>query len=199
MKSRLVEFIKDYKLDSKNTFSDVKIDDLIILKKEGYKTENLLDLLNNNYGSLFHGSTSLINDYLLPSHLTEEKSNQIGDKYAVFATPFSSIALLKAIFSNKDSSLIYNFHISKTKSLDFRIEDYSLDTIKEKGNVYVINETKGFENGAYYKNSNPKTYIEWFKKGKDPVIFQARIEVVKNDFRYPYRINDDNTLYYTFK
>lgn len=164
---RYQEFIEDHQLNRQTGISVVSARDMYQLKSEGCTAEGLLDYLGNNYQSLFHGSrTDILDDHL-------KKKGREG----VYSTDLAPIAILKAIYSNKNANLSYNYFINEKTPLDLRIHDIKEHTQKEKGFVYIINQTNGFEN-------EPAGSWQYIMKGQD-VPIAAKVAIDKSDFTHP--------------
>ncbi|MBW3020440.1 hypothetical protein KY334_04030 [Candidatus Woesearchaeota archaeon] len=165
---KLDEFIREFKLNRKDGTSYVSLEDLEILKNQGYSTENLLDYLCQNNNSLLHGSRSDFEDEIKPR------------KGKIYCANLGSIAILKSIFSNKGSTLSYDYDISENNPLKLKIKDLNENTIGENGFVYVVNNTDDFIN-------HPEGSWQYIKY--NPSLINAKIEIKRDDFNYPIYLN----------
>ena len=169
-KKILNDFIRDYRICTKDRISVITIEALSELKSVGYSVEDLLDHLSKHYQSLLHGSRIDISDGIL-------KQNRVGK---VYASDLAAIAIMRAIISNKELTspgLQYHYRINENHPLEVRIHGINNETIGYNGFVYVLNQVEGFEN-------DPKNSWQYVKKGND-VLFSAKIEVIRDDFKYP--------------
>lgn len=169
----LFKFVKKFSKKQTITLKDLKE-----LKNQNISTEYFLDFLNKKYGHFFHGSTISI----------KSSGNIKGDE-KIFLTDKGSIAILKALFSNKNAILNYPYFINKKHPLELIIKkrrDYSREkTIAKKGYVYVIFSSMKIKNEPkkswqYIIEKNTKTGIPFLKK----------IEIEKKDFLYPVKIKN---------
>ncbi len=130
--------------------------------------EKLLKHLVRDKNCLLHGSREDITDGHLISSLNGE----------IFATDNPAIAILKAIFSNKNAELVYPYFIIPLLS-PLKLEIYLSheDTIGERGFVYVINDTRSFVN-------RPK--FSWqYVSNLNKIVYVDKVEVKRSNFRYP--------------
>ena len=150
---------------------DITLSDLSEMKEKGLSTEMFLDFLGKKYGYLFHGSRNDI-------PFTEQiKSSKGGE---VFVSSSSSIAILKALYRNNAKNLGYPLNLTENNSnLTLIIDGPQRDTIGERGYVYIISDTGSFEKDL---SSN------WQYSSKTDVTFLKRVQVEKNDFKYPVEI-----------
>jgi hypothetical protein len=161
----LESFVKEQNLGWGFGFSLVETFFLKRLDNHGVKVEEFLNYLVTSKGYLLHGSTEDIRaSFLKP-----------GERGHVCATNLGSIALLKAVLSNRGANLKYPTEIDTEHPLEVTIEDMQTDTIRENGFVYVIKNTRGFEPGRY----------SWEKIAKRKVEIGAKIQVRRKDFTYP--------------
>ena len=189
-KKALDDFIGDYKLNRKDGISVVSTMDLSQLKSVGYNAEDLFNHLSEHYRSFLHGSRTYFDSPIRPSKLSKEKSKVFGSNYATFLTHFGSIALLKAILSNRGSNLGYSMHLNDVP-LKVKIKDINENTIGKEGYVYLVNNSEGFVNGLNFESNkkqkmiDSRNWIEHVKIGSEPVSYNAVVSVVKTDFTYP--------------
>jgi len=140
------------------------------LKSNGYSNEYILDSLVESEGVLLHGSRVDISDnYIRPNNKGE-----------VFATDLASIAILKAIVSNRGlihPGLQYDWIINEENPLVLKIHGIREFTIGSVGFVYIIPDRNGFRN-------EPEGSWQYIKKGSR-AHFSFKIEVSRDDFTYP--------------
>ncbi|MBN1923892.1 MAG: hypothetical protein JW791_03985 [Nanoarchaeota archaeon] len=86
-------------------------------------------------GYLLHGSPKMFGWCINP-----------GRDGWVYATDNPQIAVLKAIYSNKGSTLIYRYFVSESSPLELRIEGFKEENVHDFGWVYLIPFRNGFEN-----------------------------------------------------
>ncbi|MEK7652460.1 MAG: hypothetical protein AAB334_00725 [Patescibacteria group bacterium] len=169
----LSKFVKKF---SKKQIITLK--DLRELKNQNISTEYFLDFLNKKYKYFFHGSTTSV-----------KLDENIKGEGKIFLTNNSSIAILKALFSNKNAALNYPYFIDKKHPLKLIIEKrngYTKEkTILKKGYVYVMfppikikNEPR--KSWQYIIEKNTKIGIPFLKK----------IEIEKKDFLYLVKIKN---------
>lgn len=150
---------------------DISLEDLSEMKEKGISTEMLLDFLGSKYGYIFHGSR---ND--IPFSEQIESSN--GGK--VFASKSPAIAILKALYRNNAQNLGYPLNLAEDNSnLILIVDGPQADTVGERGYVYVIPNTDAFKKSP---DSN------WQYSSETGTKFLKRIQVEKNDFKYPMEI-----------
>ena len=150
------------------------------LKSRNYSAEYILNYLVKNYDVLLHGSRVDISDnYIRP--------NQKGD---VFATDLASIAILKAIISNRGlihPGLEYPYKISEKNPLILKIHGIQEYTIGSEGFVYII------PNKAEFRNY-PEGSWQYVKKGTN-VPYSLKIKVLRENFTYPiYDVTNDQWI-----
>ena len=164
----LDDFVELFELNNDCNISVVSSEDLDILREEGYSVEGFLNHLVQKYQSLLHGSRNDIQD----SHLSPRSG-------LVYATDLASIALLKAVLSNRGlrgDGLIYPINVNDRNPLEVKILGLNDTTVGKSGFVYVINNTKEFVNA-------PKTSWQYMANSSAPI--SAKIEVKLSDFKYP--------------
>ena len=147
------------------------------LRSRGFSWEDTLNYLVENYGVLLHGSRiDISEDYLGPNHE--------GD---VFATNLASIAILKAITSNRGlihPGFVYPYKISDKNPLILKIYGIQQYTIGSEGFVYIITNKAGFRN-------NPEGSWQYVKKGTN-VQYSLKIKISRENFVYPiYDVTND--------
>lgn len=146
--------------------------------------ESLYELSKHQEGNMEEFLNKLIKEYncLLHGSRTDIVDNQLNP--IVYATNTPEIALMRAIISNrnlKHSGLSYS-HFLNEKPLKVNIYGINNETIGDKGYIYVITQTKDFEN-------NPKG--SWQYLSNKVVPFIAKIEVQKSDFDFnKYKVID---------
>ncbi len=140
------------------------------LNRLGHTKEYILDSLVRNHEVLLHGSRVDIQG----NHL---RPNQKGK---VFATNLACIAILKAIFSNiglkRPEGLGYSYYVPDNP-LILKIHGIQKHTIGNRGFVYIITDTSGFQ------NTRPGSWE--FVKYNENIPFSYRLEIERNDFTYP--------------
>lgn len=145
--------------------------DLSEMKEKGISTEMFLDFLGKKYRYLFHGSRNDIS-------LSEQIKSSEGGK--VFASSSPAIAILKALYHNNAKNLGYPLNLAEDNSnLTLIVDGPQEDTIGEQGYVYIIPNTDAFEKDP---DSN------WQYSSKTGVTFLKRVQVGKDDFKYPVEI-----------
>lgn len=150
---------------------DITLADLFEMKEKGISTEMLLDFLGNKYGYLFHGSRNDI-------PFSEQIESSEGGK--VFASSSPAIAILKALYRNNAKNLGYPLNLAEGNSnLTLVVDEPKTDTIGERGYVYIIPSTDVFEKDS---SSN------WQYSSEIDVDFTKRVQVEKDDFKYPVEI-----------
>ena len=139
-------------------------------KSKGYSWEYILNHILAKYGVLLHGSrVDISDDYIRP--------NIEGN---VFAADLASIAILKAIFSNKgliNPGLQYGWFINEKKPLILKIHGIQEYTIGSEGFIYIIPNRNGFRN-------EPEGSWQYVKK-RTNVPYSLKIKVLREDFKYP--------------
>jgi len=167
----LFDFVK--KNFSKNT---ITLKSLKRLKDNDISTECFLNFLNKKYNYFFHGSTTFI----------RVGENIKGDE-KIFLTNESSIAILKALFSNRNAILCYPYFINKKHPLELVIEKrkgyLKKKTIAKKGYIYVISSS------IKTKNEPKKSWQYVIEKNtRIGIPFIKKIKTERKDFLYPIKI-----------
>lgn len=165
------EFIeKNYVLEEANDINHSITSAQLEYIREKTSVEAFLDFLVSQYNCLLHGSS----EFIAGNELKTNGENKL------YATNTGSIALLKAIITNKGLSkspgLQYPFIISDITPLEVRIRGITPHTVKESGIVYVIKNRDGFVN-------DPTGSWQYVKRGD--ANFTTRLEVLRKDFTYP--------------
>ncbi|MGV8086445.1 MAG: hypothetical protein ACP5N1_02330 [Candidatus Woesearchaeota archaeon] len=167
--STIEDFIKTHNLDGTKGISIVTTKDLSELKSQGYTVEKLLQQLCDQNKILLHGSrTNITENYL--------RANPRGN---IYGANLSAIALMKAILSNREltgNGLEYPYFINENP-LEVEINGLNEQTIGENGFVYLLNHTEEFQN-------YPTGSWQYILK-KEYVPITAKIEVLRDDFKYP--------------
>ncbi len=177
----------------------ISSEDLNLLRENKFSVEDFFNRLvrTNNY--LLHGSTNEFTDSIKPTKLKRGTGqiSKYGSKLVTFATPFGSMAMMKAIVSNKNASLSYDWWISGP--LTVSINDLNEDTIKENGFVYLIEGRNDFVNGSRYlplehlNGRDLSRCVEWVRSDGRETPFIARIEVSKEDLLPYHNIRNGDT------
>lgn len=141
------------------------------LKSKGDSWEYILNHIVAKHGFLLHGSrVDISDDFIRPN----SKGN-------VFATDLGSIAILKAIFSNRGlkppHGLEYSYYINEETPLVLKIHGIQEETIGNEGFIYIIPNKSGFIN-------DPKDSWQYVKK-RTNVPYSLKIKVPRKDFKYP--------------
>jgi len=156
---KLDDFIAKYDLNRTNGTSLVTRNDLRELESDGFSVENLLNHLCENYHSLLYGS------------ITEQ--NILKNK-KIYASNQAAIEIVKSIFIPE--KLKYpGLKFSSEKQLIIEIFGINKNAINQKGYVFIINNTKGF---------NSKNSYEYLSLSKT-VEINAKIETTIKDIIYP--------------
>ena len=140
------------------------------LKSSGRTKEYILNYLVKHNKVILHGSRVDVSSSFL-------RPNRNGK---VFATNDARIAILKAIFSNRElqsPGLEYPYFINERNPLTLRIHGINKETIGDIGFVYIISEIVGFVN-------TPQGSWQYVKK-KESVPFSDRLDILRSDFIYP--------------
>jgi len=167
----LEEFLQTYRVKKKE-IPVIPAADLAGLKYTGHTAEDLFNYIINRDNLLLHGSREDISG-------PDLKPNGEGK---IFATDLASIAIMRAIISNKDlkyPGLEYAYFIGDECPLEVKIYGMNENTIGSRGFVYVIagKDKRGFEN-------NPKDSWQYVKEDS-PVPFIVKFEVLREDFTSP--------------
>lgn len=152
---------------------------LDVLEKDGYTPETFFDYLTHQHDCLLHGSREYFTDKYIKPNIKDG---------ILYATDAGSIAILKAIISNKWLSppgLQYPHFISEKEPLEVRIHGIQKDTVGEKGLVYIIPKRDGFINDPCGS---------WQFKSDSKKRFSAIIQVKREDFAYPIFDVDNGVL-----
>lgn len=176
-------------------------EDLSDLRSEGYSPIDFFDHLSKSHNYLLHGSTNEFTTSINPTKFERigepDKVKKYHSKSATFATPFGSMAIAKAILSNKSSRLNYSWWIRKP--LHIEIENITEDTIQETGFIYLINGRSNFTNGSHYlsdeqvRGKDLNRCVEWVRTDGETTPFTARVEVSKADLLPYHNIIDVST------
>jgi|GEM_PF-3919501 len=143
----------------------------------GIANANIEILLNNivdKYNFLLHGTDQIIkNGSPLRLSPGRERYGKIN-KCEGFATHLASIALLKALFSNRHANLKYSYKTSIP--LKLTIQGWNPNVERDFGYIHLI----------YPKSSFVREYDTWQWVTTDRnTFFGGCIEVIKSDFKYP--------------
>ncbi len=168
---RLVEESNWLKNETPVTITRKDIQQISLL---GYNTEEFLSFMVNKYEVLLHGSVQdklECGKYILP-----------GRHGPVYATNTASIALLKSIiYGGMLDNIGYPLDLSKDP-LVVNLEGHKVpDTIREKGFVYIISDTKKFTK----PKGNHENYTWERVLYDDCAKVSAIVEIEKEDFKYP--------------
>lgn len=150
--------------------TEISLQDLREMKEHDISVEEFLDFLIKKHGYLLHGSREKIS----------AQKGLRANLHKIYATDRAAIAIMRAIYSNRESMLEYPYTIDESSPLELVIHNQNPHTIGEKGYIYVLPRTDDFINDP------PKSW-QYIKNGNDEN-FLKRIEVEKRDFKYSVKI-----------
>lgn len=154
----------------------ITLEDLSEMKKSGISTENFLAYLRQKYGYLFHGSRA---------DMPTDSTIHSQSRDVIYASSDPVIAILKSIYLNNAENLGYPMTIDGSRdNLALEIKGPKPDTVGEKGYVYVISDTKSFE-------QDPESSWQYVQRDPDKtgVPYLKKVEIERDDFKYPVTIN----------
>ena len=150
---------------------DITLTDLSEMKERGISTEMFLDFLGNKYDYLFHGSR---NDIPFSEQIKSPEEGKI------FTSSSPAIAILKSLYRNNAKNLGYPLNLAEDNSnLTLVVDGPQTDTVGERGYVYIIPNADAFEKDP---DSN------WQYSSKTGADFLKRVQVERDDFKYPVEI-----------
>jgi len=115
----LENFCKEYLKPKEDGLIRIYLQDIERIKEQGISLENLLAYIHSETGMLMHGSISQITNGTINS-----------DQRRIFATNAPIIAILKSIFSNKNTNLRYSRNVPPVQQFSFEIHP-------NKGREYI--------------------------------------------------------------